>query len=136
MVSRNNIKEQLTQLSNEYNFNFTPPPKSPTEELDKLGRRIGNRVSKKKFAQYEEDYANWKKLRAKEEEEAHYDEYLSRCAEIQSEFDDDTWKRRQKNIDRMVINVCYCDDYRGYESLILSSIPEEEQCYWYNSIFK
>lgn len=46
------------------------------------------------------------------------------------------WGRRQKNIDRMVINVCYCYDYRGYESSILSSIPEEEQCYWYNSIFK
>lgn len=135
LISRHNIIEQLTQLSNEYNFNFTPPPKDPSGELDKLGHRIGNRVSKKKFAQYQEDYHNWKELRKKEEEEAHYDEYLCRRAEIQFGFDD-TWKRRQKNIDRMVINVCYCDDYRGYESLILSSIPEEEKCYWYNSIFK
>lgn len=44
--------------------------------------------------------------------------------------------RRQKNINRMVINVCYCYDYRSYESSILSSIPEEERCYWYNSIFR
>lgn len=135
LISRHDIIEQLAQLNAEYTFDFTPPPKDPREELDKLGHRMGNRVSKKKLAQYEENYANWKKLRAKEEEEAHYDEYLCRRAEIQSEFDD-TWKRRQKNIDRMVINVCYCDDYRGYESLILSSIPEEEQCYWYNSIFR
>lgn len=135
LVGRPDINEQLTQLSNEYDFNFTPPPHDPRNDYDKSGHRIGNRVSKKKFAQYEEDYRNWKELRKKEEEEAHYDEYLNRCAEIQAEFDD-TWKRRQKNIDRMVINVCYCDDYRGYESLILSSIPEEEQCYWYNSIFK
>lgn len=135
LVSRPDINEQLTQLRNEYNFNFTPPPKNPCDDYDKLGRRIGNRVSKKKFAQYEEDYRNWKELRKKEEEEAHYDEYLSRRAEIQAEFDD-TWKRRQENINRMVINVCYCNDYRGYESSILSSIPEEEQCYWYNSIFR
>lgn len=135
LVSRPDINEQLTQLSNEYDFNFTPPPHDPRNDYDKSGHRIGNRVSKKKLAQYEEDYWNWKELRKKEEEEAHYDEYLSRRAEIQAEFDD-TWKRRQKNIDRMVINVCYCDDYRGYESLILSSIPEEEQCYWYNSIFR
>lgn len=135
LLCTQDVKEQLAQIRSEYNLDFTPPPHDPRDDEDKSGHRIGNRVSKKKLAQYKEEYAKWEKLRAKEEEEAHYSEYLGRCARVQAEFDD-TWKRRQKNIDKMIINVCYCDDYRGYESLILSSIPEEEQCYWYNSIFK
>ena len=129
------INRELEEIEKEYNFNFTPPPKDPREECDKRGNRIGNRVSKKKFAQYEEDYAAWKELRHKEEEEAHYNEYLDRVYKIKRKFDC-VWQRRQDNINRMVINVCYCYNYRELESAILSSIPEEEQCYWYNSIFK
>lgn len=135
LLNRKDIKAQLAQIRSEYNLTFTPPPKDPREELDKSGHRMGKRVSKKKLAQYQEDYENWKALRRKEEEEAHYDEYLCRVGEIHDKFND-TWKRRQKNIDKMVINVCYCDNYRELESAILSSIPVEEQCYWYNSIFK
>lgn len=136
LLNQKDIKAQLTQIRSEYNnFNFTPPPKDPREELDKSGHRMGKRVSKKKLSQYYEDYENWKALRRKEEEEAHYDEYLCRVDEVRDKFND-TWKRRQKNINKMVINVCYCDNYREFESAILSSIPVEEQCYWYNSIFK
>ena len=136
LLNQKDIKAQLTQIRSEYNnFNFTPPPKDPREELDKSGHRMGKRVSKKKLSQYYEDYENWKALRRKEEEEAHYDEYLCRVDEVRDKFND-TWKRRQKNINKMVINVCYCDNYRELESAILSSIPVEEQCYWYNSIFK
>lgn len=129
------MERELEEIEKEYNFNFTPPPKDPREEYDRRGNRMGNRVGKKKLQQYKEDYAAWKELRHKEEEEAHYNEYLDRVHKIKSEFDD-VWERRQDNIDRMVINVCYCDNYRELESAILSSIPEEEQCYWYNSIFK
>lgn len=135
LLNQKDIKAQLAQIRNEYTFNFTPPPKDPREELDKSGHRMGKRVSKKKLSQYYEDYQNWKELRRKEEEEAHYDEYLCRVGEVHDKFND-TWKRRQKNINKMVINVCYCDNYRELESAILSSIPVEEQCYWYNSIFK
>lgn len=136
LLNQKDIKAQIAQIRSEYNnFNFTPPPKDPREELDKSGHRMGKRVSKKKLSQYYEDYQNWKELRRKEEEEAHYDEYLCRVGEVRDKFND-TWKRRQKNINKMVINVCYCDNYRELESAILSSIPVEEQCYWYNSIFK
>lgn len=135
LLNQKDVNAQLAKIKSEYNLTFTPPPKDPREELDKSGHRMGKRVSKKKLAQYQEDYRNWKELRKKEEEEAHYDEYLCRVGEIRDKFND-TWKRRQKNIDKMVINVCYCDNYRELESAILSSIPVEEQCYWYNSIFK
>ena len=135
LLNQKDIKAQLAQIRSEYTFNFTPPPKDPREELDKSGHRMGKRVGKKRLNKYYEDYQNWKELRRKEEEEAHYDEYLCRVGEVRDKFND-TWKRRQKNINKMVINVCYCDNYRELESAILSSIPVEEQCYWYNSIFK
>lgn len=135
LLNQKDIRAQLAQIKSEYTFNFTPPPKDPREELDKSGHRMGKRVGKKRLSQYYEDYQNWKELRRKEEEEAHYDEYLCRVGEVRDKFND-TWKRRQKNINKMVINVCYCDNYRELESAILSSIPVEEQCYWYNSIFK
>lgn len=112
-----------------HKFNLTVP-RDPRNEYDKSGHRMGNRVSKKKLAQYEEDCKEWKRLK---EESGYNKEYNRLQGIIDSELQ--PWERRQKIVDKLIINIYYCENYREVESSILKSIPEDNRIFWYNSVF-
>lgn len=84
------------------------PPEDPRDRCDKAGRRMGRRIKKEEVDEYYRQYEEYKKKKK---------------------------ENREQNIEKLLINVFYCDDYREFESAILKSIPKEERQFWYNSKF-
>lgn len=115
-------------------FELTPPPQDPRNKRDKRGHRIGNRVKEKDMKQYYKDLAEWKDLVEREKNSSGYYDYEAQLLTVIE--NDKSWKRKDKLLSKLTVNIFYCDDYREFESAILKSIPEDHKKFWYNSIFK
>lgn len=115
-------------------FKLTPPPKDPRNKCDKRGHRIGNRIKNSVLKKYNEEFAAWKELVEQEKDERGYYDYEAKLYTI-IEDDSHSWRRKNKIVSKLLVNVFYCDDYREFETAILKSIPEDHRKYWYNSKF-